>query len=57
MCAMKSLTRGRIPNDAFLESAPGSIAMSPCDVPATGYRLGFAPRFDHGLNLAVAWRY
>ena len=26
-------------------------------IPATRYRVGFAPRLDHGLNLAVAWRF
>ena len=24
-------------------------------MPATRYRIGFAPRLDHGLNLAIAW--
>ncbi len=27
------------------------------EMPATRYRVGFAPRLDHGLNLAVAWRF
>ncbi len=27
------------------------------EMPATRYRFGLAPRLDHGLNLAVAWRF
>ncbi len=27
------------------------------EMPATRYRIGFAPRLDHGLNLAVAWQF
>jgi hypothetical protein len=27
------------------------------ELPVTRYRVGFAPRLDHGLNLAVAWRF
>jgi hypothetical protein len=27
------------------------------EMPATRYRVGFAPRPDHGVDLAVAWRF
>jgi hypothetical protein len=27
------------------------------EMPATRYRVGFAPRLDHGLNLAVALQF
>lgn len=27
------------------------------EMPANRYRIGFAPRLDHGLNLAVAWKF
>ncbi|MGP0083292.1 MAG: hypothetical protein ACLP0B_06670 [Steroidobacteraceae bacterium] len=27
------------------------------EMPSTRYRVGFAPRLDHGLNMAVAWRF
>jgi hypothetical protein len=27
------------------------------EMPATRYRIGLAPRLDHGLNLAVAWNF
>jgi hypothetical protein len=27
------------------------------EMPATRYRIGFAPRLDHGLKLAVAWNF
>ena len=27
------------------------------EMPATHYRIGFAPRLDHGLNFAVAWNF
>jgi hypothetical protein len=27
------------------------------ELPATRYRVGFAPRLDHGLNLAIAWNF
>jgi hypothetical protein len=27
------------------------------EMPVSRYRIGFAPRLDHGLNLAVAWRF
>lgn len=27
------------------------------EMPATRYRIGFAPRLDHGLNLAAAWKF
>jgi len=27
------------------------------EMPATRYRVGFAPRPDHGLDMAIAWRF
>jgi len=52
------------PRSRGVDAAIGAVigaAMPPGEhwneMPATRYRVGFAPRLDHGLNLAVAWNF